>query len=442
MKVVVGSGKNTISPALGTTLAGYAGEKRITQRIHDDLYARVITIEYAETTLVIISLDLLSVDRAYTQKLQQSLLEQYNIPRENIFVHATHTHSGPGGIMADTAVANKAFPYLNGWVSYDNEMVESQHQQIAKAVGSALSSAEECTIRYGEKIVPGVSSNRIAEENPHNPKLKLIAFQLASGRKILLYHFASHPTILHADNLAVSADFPGVTSANLEEKDEIQLALFLNGPSGDISTRFTRRESTFQEVQRMGTLLSDGILDTLNKMDPLDTTHLKAKWIEIELPVRTIKEDQTLEKELASFNQKYLAAKENKASTATLRAIESVMEGITVSRSIGDTIRGIKKVKTALHILTLGKIILVGIPGELFEETGNEIEQSFQNHFLLISGNTNDYLSYLLPSEYYGASNYEASTTLFEKGSLEKIKEEVINAIDEIIHHNQRKTTD
>lgn len=433
MTIYAGAGKASITPPIGTPLSGYMAKDRVATGIHDAIYARVIAVKHGDDCSVIISLDLLCIDRAYTEQFTNRVSTRYRIPAENVFIHATHTHSGPGGNMADTAIVNKAFPYLNGRMSYDESIVQAQHEQMMKAVEEALSSLEPCEVRYGESEVHGVALNRNSPDQPHDPKLRVVEFKYASGEKALLYHFACHPTIMHADNTEVSADFPGVASRNLEQRDDIRLALFLNGPCGDISTRFTRRESTFKEVERLGTLLSDGVLQVLDKANDVEVSQLKSKYVEVELHPREIEDSETLRKRLTDLKKNYEVALAQGVPSAELRKLDSQIEGVASSIEIGDNIRDISTIKSPVQLLQLGNMMFVGIPGELFAETGKEITESFEDVALLVAGNTNDQIGYIVPERYYKEANYESFMTLLEKGASEIFRDTVIKSVNEMV---------
>ena len=86
---------------------------------------------------------------------------------------------------------------------------------------------------------------------------------LKSGKRAIFYSFPCHPTVLSAGNLLVSADFAGQIEKHLHG----DFTVFANGAAGDISTRFTRQESSFEECERMGKLAADYILTLLEQAE-------------------------------------------------------------------------------------------------------------------------------------------------------------------------------
>lgn len=433
MKLLIycGTGKVTITPELGTPLAGYGGNERKSIGFYDPLYARVIVVKQSNDYFIIVSLDLVGVDKMYVEQLTSKIKSQFNIPSQHIFLHATHTHSGPGGIFDENSLISMAYPYMNGYLSYKNSIIKSQHQQISKAIEEAINSLEACEIFYGEDIVEGIAANRNAPEQPFDSKLKVVEFRYPSGDRTVLYHFPSHPTIMNSNNLVISADFPGVTSGTLEDKQDIRLALFLNGPSADISTRFTRLESSFNEVERLGGKLSRGVLQVLNKMSVIKDKPLLSRWSNIQLSTRKVPDLIVLQNKLDELKTRYKQMEsEGKVSKAELRRLKSQIEGVSTSIDIGDKLQGIDKVETSLQTLRIGEITLLSIPGELYFETGQEIINQF-NHPVLVVGNTNDHLGYIVPERCYEEGSYESFMTLLEKGSAEQIKAEAIKVLKE-----------
>ena len=77
---------------------------------------------------------------------------------------------------------------------------------------------------------------------------------------------ACHPTVLNGENLMLSADFPGALESCFADAE---MVAFVNGSCGDMSTRFTRRESSFAEMERMAQLAADQLKTLLNQPEPL-----------------------------------------------------------------------------------------------------------------------------------------------------------------------------
>ncbi|MCJ7843107.1 neutral/alkaline non-lysosomal ceramidase N-terminal domain-containing protein [Lederbergia sp. NSJ-179] len=432
MTVYCGSGKKAITPPLGAYFAGRKFKKPA-EGVHDPLYARVIAIKNDQQTVVFVSLDILYVDKAYTNQVKEQVNRCFGIHQENMLIHATHNHTGPGGNLAESSPIQKALPLSNGWVGYDDSLVKNQHDQIIKAIAAALQTMEPCELYYGKSRVDGIASNRNNPDQPHNPELQVVECKHPSGQSTVLYHFGCHPTIIDAESRLISADFPGETCRQLETKDTIKFALFLNGPCGEISTRFTRKEATFKEVERMSSLLSDGVLRTLNDTRKITDTDAIGKQQSLNVTVRKFEDEKSLNEKLVKLQTEYEKEKSIKGQSAKVRKLESEIEGFMYTLGTGRQLQGISDLKTYIQLIRLGEMIFIAIPGELFFETGKDIKDQFKDIPLFILGNTNDQIGYIVPEEYYENSDYESLMTLLEKGEAEHIRDSAVHSLYTVI---------
>lgn len=98
MNIYCGSAKVDITPTESKLLAGYMATRQ-SKGIHDPIYARIVAIRSQQTFIILVSLDLICIDQNYTVELRKKISDQTNVSKECIFLHATHTHSGPGGLF-------------------------------------------------------------------------------------------------------------------------------------------------------------------------------------------------------------------------------------------------------------------------------------------------------------------------------------------------------
>ena len=93
----VGYAKVNINPPLGSALFGYY-VKRLASGYLDDLEASAIALVKGEKKFLIISIDNCSIGKELVNKCTEAINEATGIPRENVLISATHTHTG--GILA------------------------------------------------------------------------------------------------------------------------------------------------------------------------------------------------------------------------------------------------------------------------------------------------------------------------------------------------------
>ena len=95
-KVNAGFAAMDITPKMGAHLAGSgAGLHRPAQTVLDRLYARAAVFKNEKTTLVVLELDVTLISSEYAEKIAQGVMEALGVPRENVMVMGTQTHSAP-----------------------------------------------------------------------------------------------------------------------------------------------------------------------------------------------------------------------------------------------------------------------------------------------------------------------------------------------------------
>src|ERR1035437_2075758 len=62
----------------------------------DRLYTRAIVIANGETTAAVITVDTIGINDGLWQTISERLEKELSIPARNVFITATHTHSGGG----------------------------------------------------------------------------------------------------------------------------------------------------------------------------------------------------------------------------------------------------------------------------------------------------------------------------------------------------------
>src|SRR5699024_3225682 len=93
---------------------------------------------------------------------------------------------------------------------------------------------------------PDVARNRRRHGGPVDRDLPIILFKRPNGIPLaLLVSYACHPVVLSAANTLLSADYPGVVRARLEEKTGATV-LFATSCAGDVNTGHALRVDSME----------------------------------------------------------------------------------------------------------------------------------------------------------------------------------------------------
>ena len=417
-KAKVGYSVGVITPRLGVGLSGYNSEGRVATGIHDELHTRVLLLEKDAQFFLIVQNELLAVDYAFSDRVKD-IAAKYGISnRDNVFVGTTHTHSGPKSILqsVEGLDADSAQGVLG---KYDSEMCEKMFSVIENCISKAKKNLSPCSMNYNFAQVEGVGENRNHKSLPCDKTLLAMEFIREDGKKLLLYHYSCHPTVLNAKNTLYTADWPyGVTKS--AEGSVYDMTMFINGSAGDISTRFTRSAPTFEEAERIGELLYDYINKALDNPvhEEIDAVGSLSFTFQMALkPFESVEvEEQRLEKYL-----KELQEAKSRGETA-LRLYESKVEGAVFSLQRAKAFSDEKEMELTLQILKLNDFVFVFLPNELFCALSLPIREEFGEKVLFCSYFTSCQ-GYICDTVAYDNETYEAMTSPFERGEGEKLME-------------------
>src|SRR5438552_2953773 len=91
-----GAAKVVITPAEYMWLSGYGGRNKPAEGKVHDLWAKALALEDpAGERLLLITMDLVGIDRDLSLGVCQELTKKYGLPRAAIRLSTSHTHSGP-----------------------------------------------------------------------------------------------------------------------------------------------------------------------------------------------------------------------------------------------------------------------------------------------------------------------------------------------------------
>lgn len=413
----VGIAKVDITPPVGIALDGNARNKN-SQGIHDKLYTRVLIFDSSSTIAVIVTLDLLGVYREFVHATRKLIEKQTGIKNDNILICCSHTHSGPStlGLFCDI----------------DESWLRELSRKIAGAVYMAQCSMKKAWIGVGKGKEETLGCNRrlrmidgsikmnwedfnpgeiVGPAGPIDPEVGVIRIE-DSHKDLLacLINFNCHPCALTGNNFLISADYPGYTTELIERIEGNEaIVLFTNGALGNIDVIDPQQRHGFGEARRMGFILAGEVLKVLEKtsVDSHDEVKLNICSEQLELPLRDIpKADlEKAKKLIKEFDRKEISL------------VDGASEEIFADEIIRlDKIKEKKnKITIEIQIIAINKIILVGIPGEMFVELGLEIKKKSGFKHTFIVGLANDYVGYIPTKTAFGEGGYTIRTARWSK---------------------------
>ncbi len=408
-----GFGKQEITPAGTTSLAGYFTwlKQRRSSHIRDPLFVRAIALRDGDTTLILLAYDLLLI----TDSMQRDLCARLKGCGATVIVHATHTHSAPGGYW-NTFTARLAMG------AYKPGMMEFLCHAGEGAARQAMDALAPChwSVRSGH--LPELAKNRRDENGPVDDGLWALRFirDAKEDKEGLLVGFSGHPVIVaEREPGAVSADFPGEVVRRIEEK--VAFAAFVNGALGGVDVHFPDVPIPVeQNLQEQAEPIVTEALK-VRRRPKRKKAGLRIAWREFALPPR------------AQVTPTFKDQPGWRILTKPLAALASTLFDRAEIRSY--TLKG----------FALGDVLFIGTPADLGVSVSLAIQQYARDKgfaFPFVASQCDGYIGYLhresdyerTPSkETRSMAIYENVMNIFGHAAGEELLTNACSLIDELV---------
>jgi len=359
----------------------------------------------------IVSVDLCYVHSEIRDKVI-SRVADLGLDEQNLLIAATHSHSGFGSFDS-RFLADKMFGKFNPQIQ----------EHLVKGIVEALKKAHQrkrpALVEHGAIELKGMNRSRRdpafdfdiggtgdflefdPEKYPTDRKLSVIRFTAEDESQIgLIYNFASHPTVLSPKNMALSADWPGVACAKIENHfGGDGVALFLNGALGDAAPLpdWSDLKTEWKSVQKYGDKMGDAVIRALGSLNPLEQNQIFSHTNRKEFKRLVIR----------SWNRMRLP-----------KGLSKI---------------GYKRPDQPLQALRLGEIVMMAVPGEPTTLVGKELKSLCPEGLkCLVVAPANGYLGYFVVSEEYEEGGYAPSSCLFGMRGTQNVINGMTEALSEV----------
>lgn len=352
----VGFSRQVITPDYSVGMAGYDRRSLPSSGKLDDIFVSVIAVEdNCGTKALFCSYDLLGTDTGLCSRVRKAASEGFDIAENHIWVSATHTHSAPGDIFFRRTLDEK----------YMEKLVSSSMQAVKLALED-LSYAKPALIEATVKGMASVRTMDSTEAGNFAMPADMLLFERESGN-VVLNRFVCHPTVLNEKNTCISRDIVGGCATVFENGER---TAFLNGPCADISTRYSRRESTPNEVKRLGGIWGEALNESLKNGEKKDIEiKIESDIQKLYMPPAKFFSGEEKEKLMESLRERMANAKDAGAErefNSRLAVLERPTYGTAEGREIFVT------------YFDLGEIIIVGLPLEVNYDVGERFKERIE----------------------------------------------------------------
>lgn len=386
-----GAAQVDITPEIGISLTGYIAREGKSIGVHDPLYATTLVLSDNHKLAAIISCDLVALDEPFVRSTREKIQSATGIPSGNIMIACTHTHSGPATI------------YLQDCGEVDQNYMAFLQGKIVEGVQNALAGLQP--VRVG--VAQGTHTQGVIDRRnpgaPIDPEVGVIYICDPERNPVaVMVNYACHPVVLTADNLLISADYPGSVKNAIQQKLGSPV-LFLTGAAGNTDP-IQRRN--FQFARELGEALATEALQLLDSITPSLEIPWNVQSQLINLPLYHAPTISDLNRLVALYNKNRIEAEQEGQQ---LKAkMEQAMSG-WADRILDQLQRGMimDYVPAEIQVFCLGNAVISGIPGELFSTLGRAIKSGAGKKQVFISSCTNGNVGYIPARDAYAQGGYE-----------------------------------
>ena len=447
-----GAAASNITPPLDEPIIGGWGSPPA-KHIHDELYARCLVLDDSRTKLVFVFVDSLGVQREVFDAAKNIIQEKTEIPKENVLMAATHTHSSISARDSSNIQTGEIFS------DYQRFII----QRITDGVRRALNNLEPARIGWDraeestqvfnrryfmkpgtptpnpfggtDKVVmnPGRGNpNILKAAGPTDPEIVFLSVQSRDGRPIALLANYSLHYVGPSAGAVISADYFGVFADRIQEMlgadrlDPPFVGILSNGTSGDINNinwlkKSQKRWPPYEKMKQVAALVAQAVHRAGQQIEFHDWIELDARQKELDLVVRKPTEEQL------AFAHKILdkpedAPKYHRHERVYAKRVLSLKDSPD-------------KISVVLQTFRIGDLGICAIPFEVFVEIGLELKQKspFDQTFAISHANGSN--GYLPTAKQHELGGYETwlGTSRVEFQAADKIVKNLLIMLTQML---------
>lgn len=426
-----------VTPSFSVGLGGYSdAETRRSEGVVSKIYVTCIAFSEGEETVLLYTVDNCAAGEDVLEMVQSTVSPAVNVPKENIYVGATHSHSAPSLTVGADDVEGTRYKELF-------------YGACLEAAQKALADRSTIEVYSAKHEIPGMNFVRhyvmndgtyygsnfgstesgfkghAAETDPQMVVVKLDRLD-ESKQDICLINWQAHPDwATKIGYNSISSSYVGFVRDEFEMQSGMLSAYFTGASGNQNPESLIPSEKHFLGVPEYGKKLGQEAYAALSKLEKAPSTGLKAERMVYAAEVdhswdhmiEEAREVYDLWKAEGKEKGDALGKKYEFSSSYQARAI--------ISRYGMDATRNL-----TIGAFNVGGIGFVSHTYEQFSTSGLQIkEQSPFDTTFIVSGNSG-YIPSLENFENY--RSYEADTGYFAAGVAEKLVAEMVGMLNKV----------
>ena len=433
----VGYARVNITPPMGVNIAGYFVE-RIADGVLDELEACAVAVGDGKTTALLITIDHCGLNKIFLNEWRANIAEATGVPAEAIYIHATHTHTGPQLIKNSKNPLTAQYEAFLATRVVDVAKFAIEDMADAK-MGIGVSEAKNVAFIRRYRMKDGTAKTNPGVNNPDivapigitDESVHVVRFDREGKETVVLVNFANHPDVVGGNK--ISSDWPGMTRRFVEKAIENTKCIFFNGAQGDVNhvnvhpkagdfndmfNDFDGCSRGYGHARHIARVVTGAVMSVYDKVEYLENTEIKYHQKTVEIPSNKPTPEQL---PLAhKYNDLHKAGRDDEIPYKAMMLTTVVAEAARMVRleNAPDTF------PMLFSAISIGDVAMFGIPGEPFNGVGRGIKEAEGWKMVIPTCLTNASEGYFPMMDSYDEGGYEARSSSFKAGVAERIIEE------------------
>jgi hypothetical protein len=413
--MLAGVASADFTPKPGMILQGHWSTNPSTSVLYP-LEMRTIAFRQGRTTCVIITLDLIGLERRVVDRIRKRIHKECGVHPQRVMMSCSHTHCAPPAI---TVLGMKP---PAGFLERIEELAASTTREAIRSL-QPVTLGLGCSSAYfnvNRRPFPGTQAMAVNEGAILDRRARVLRIDGANGKPLaVMFHYSCHPTSKSGSEGIMSPDYPGIARTRIEKALKCR-ALFLPGCFANVRPRILAPgggfgSATKAQLDQLGDELARAVCSAARATRTVKSDTLTANEIGVSMP----------------FGKTMSVAK-LREFTRSEAPIDKALRG-PWARDVLQRLRKKtmpKSERTRMQAMTVGPLAIVTIPGEPAQEIGDAIERTCRPMTsaddLWPTGYTNDIIGYLCTARQYGEGGYEPTAyPLFGRPAPFKDEEKV-----------------
>ena len=435
--IKVGYARVNITPPMGINISGYY-KVRIADGVLDELEACAVAVGSGDTTAILITIDHCGLGKVFLNEWRENIEKATGVPKEAIFIHSTHTHTGP--LLAknhSNPLTQQYEIFLASRVldvaRFALDDMKDAKMGIGKGEAKNVAFIRRYRMKDGTaKTNPGVNNpDIVAPIGITDESVNVVRFDREGAESVVLVNFANHPDVVGGNK--ISSDWPGMTRRQVEKAIENTKCIFFNGAQGDVNhvnvhpkagdfndmfNDFDGCSRGYGHARHIARVVTGAVMSVYDKVEYLDADSVKFMQKIVEIPSNKPTPEQL---PLAhKYNDLHKSGRDDLIPYEAMMLTTVVAEAARMVRleNAPDTF------PMLFSAVSIGDVALFGIPGEPFNGVGRGLKEAEGWKMVIPCCLTNASEGYFPMIDSYDEGGYEARSSSFKAGVAERIIEE------------------